>query len=107
MTKRERTRVDIKYEEQVTAAGGQLVRTWRMRYKGVPARVVANRPQKGSFEFGRQTVFADYDVFIEYRAGIVLTDRVVFDGRTFQIVKVDNWDEARRYLRISLVEVTV
>ena len=107
MIGKERTRIDIKYEDATVGTGGQLAKAWKMRYKGVPARFVANRSQKESFQFDRQTVFADYDMYIEYRSGIMLTDRVVFEARTFQVVKVDNWDEAKRYLRISLVEVKV
>jgi len=107
MIGKERTRVDIKYEDATVGTGGQLTKTWKMRYKGVPARIVAQRGQTEAIEFDRQTVFADYDMYIEYRSGILLTDRVVFEARTFQVVKVDNWDEAKRYLRISLVEVKV
>jgi len=106
MVRGARTKVDIRYESTTLGAGGQLVSTaWPMRYHNVPGRLQPLRSTPEFLKFDKQTVYPDYELYIEYRPGILTTDRVHYGERVFLILKVDNWDEQGRHLRIAMTEM--
>jgi hypothetical protein len=97
-------RVDIRYESSQVVTGGQLQTVWKNRHANVAVRLNANIAQAESSKFDRQTVVAEYTMYLEFLPGIVQTDKVVWGTRTFEIRKIDNYDELGQYLRLSLEE---
>jgi len=99
------TRCDIKSVTGSKGAGGKLTKTWAMRYHNVPCRFNAKMTEAEMLYYEKAAVFPDFIMYIQYRSGILTTDKVLFDSRTFDIKKIDNWDETNKYLKIALQEV--
>ena len=98
------TKCDIKSLSTTQGAGGRLTKAWAMRYHGISCRFNAKISQAEILYYQKASVFPDFIMYIIYRSGIVETDKIVFSGRTFDIKKIDNWDEKGKYLKIALVE---
>ena len=98
------TKCDIKYVTDAQTTGGKLTKTWSMRYHNVPCRFNAKMTQAEMLYYEKASVFPDFIMYMLYRSGILETDKVVFKGRTFDIKKIDDWDETNTYLKIALQE---
>ena len=105
MIRKARTKCDIEYVTSSTGTGAKLTKTWAIRYRRVPCRFNAKISQAEMLFYQKASVFPDFIMYILYKSGIVESDRVIFDSRTLDIKKVDNWDEKGKYLKIALVEV--
>jgi len=102
------TRCDIKYYAKSTTAGSQITKTWKIRHNNVPCRVNTAKAASKSemLYYDAAKVFADFIMYIPYRAGITNHDRVYIGSRIFNIKKIDNWDFQNLYLRIAMKEET-
>lgn len=83
--------------------GGQT-KTWATIYRRVPIRVNALAAREIAILQDAANVKADYKIFcrpFDVREG----DRFVVDGRTFEVKKVDNYDEMGHHLRVTCLEV--
>jgi head-tail adaptor len=89
----------------LTADGiGGYTKAWSFIYTKVPVRLNAMGAREIAVLWDTQKVQADYIIFcrpITVEEG----DRAVFGGRTFEIKKVDNWDEQGHHLRLSCLEI--
>jgi len=95
---------DIKYLSVVKGAGGQLTKTWKMRYHDVMGRIESRKGKMEGLVFDKQTLFAEFLWQIPYKAGILTTDRVFILGRTFAIKHIRDWDEQKEHLVLALEE---
>ncbi len=88
-----------------TAVGdGSYTESWSIRYANVPCRINSVRMDELQ-EYDKQTVFADYIIFIEYKNNITEKDRIIFGSRTFEIKAVRNYDEMQLYYKIYVLEI--
>ncbi len=104
MIRKARTKCDIKSLSSSTGAGGRRTKTLTMRYSRVPCRLNAKISEAEILYYQKASIFPDFIMYIMYRSGIIISDKVIFDSRTFDIKKIDNWDEKGKYLKIALVE---
>lgn len=86
--------------------GGYAAATWSALYRRVPAQfvLVSKKGDAAVLAFDKETVFADYFIYIEHRSGIKEGDRVIWQGRTFEIKLVGPWQESGRFLKLTCVE---
>ncbi len=104
MIRKARTKCDIESLSSSIGTGANLTKTWAVRYHRIPCRINAKISEAEILYYQKASVFPDFIIYIIYRSGIVMSDRVIFDSRTFDIKKIDNWDEKGKYLKIALVE---
>ena len=103
--KKAKIRCNILYLDSVKGAGGQLTKEWRIRHENVPIRLnVTPRPWQMLY-YDTQKVFAQTIGYLLYKTGITIRDRITCGGKTYDVKKVDNWDEQNLYQRIGLQEV--
>jgi hypothetical protein len=106
MIRKAHTKVDIRKYTSTEGDGGQLQKTWDIRYHDVPMRIVPLSSREATFFYERFKIFADFKGFILYKVAIDPQDRIYFGTRRFQILKIDNWDEQKKCLRIMMTEMT-
>lgn len=104
ITREARTKADIKYESDTRGAGAQLTKTWKMRYHDVMGRLESLKTKREALYFGKQTVFAEYVFIMDYRSGILITDRLFIEGRQFNIKFIKEQFGKKRRLLIALEE---
>ena len=105
------TTCDINYLSTVIGDGGKLTKTWTARHSSIPCRFNALRPEDEQLAYDREKVFPRFAVYIKITQAIaddppITRDRISFDSRTFDIKKIDNWDEHDDYYRIIVEEIT-
>jgi SPP1 family predicted phage head-tail adaptor len=105
MIRKAHTKCDIKSLSTSKGAGGKLTKTWSMRYHDVPCRMNAEMSQAEILRYQKASIFPDFIMYTLYRSGIEITDRVIFKSRTFDIKKIDDWDEQQKYLKLALKEI--
>lgn len=104
------TRSDTDFQKGETIAGGtssaEAKITSIVTLKNIACRL---QPYSGRERYisGKTGAFVTYGLFMRVPAiSISEKDRVKFGSRTFEIDLVKNWDEADRYYKLSLVEIT-
>lgn len=91
-----RHRITIQSVVETIDASRQLVRTYTTRYANQPASF--QQVSGGEFVRGRQIESGVTAVFeCNYRAGYDVTDRILFDGTYYGIVRIDNPGGVKRY----------
>ncbi len=105
MIRKAGTKCDIKYVSSSIGTGAKLTKTWIVRYHRIPCRLNAKISEAEILFYQKASVFPDFIMYIMYKSGILTTDKVIFDSRTLDIKKVDNWYEKGKYLKIALVEI--
>lgn len=105
MIKNAGTRCTIKFATEWVGAGGQLELQWLTRYWNIPCRFNAVKKPPERMYYDKPTTLAIYELYIMYVSNVDMADMVHFDGREFEIKKIDNWDEMNLYLRLELEEL--
>lgn len=54
---------------------------------------------------GRLTTFSNYIIYVNGAPDITATDRIIFDNSVFDVLNVNNVDEAGAYLKIEAAQV--
>lgn len=68
-------------------ASNQLVKTWSNKYTGIKCRLDQNdgREQMGDNKILTQ---ATHVLFLEFTVNVLVTDRVIVEGRTYNVLQV-------------------
>lgn len=98
------TNCDFRYEDSAIAGGAQREVEWKDRYTGVPCRYNTKNSEEQQLFYDQFKVFARGHFYIEHLAGITDRDRVIFKGREFEIILIENYDEIDFYLKIHVQE---
>lgn len=94
-----RHRVTVEKEVRTKDAAGQEIVTWATRYALQPAEY--REVSGGETIRGRQVEAGVVAIFtVNYRDGYDTTDRIVFDGETFGIVRIHKFGGIKRFLDI-------
>jgi len=100
------TKCKVLYLSSVAGAGGQLTKTWVVRYNNLPIRFNPKPKVNEALYFDTQKAFPVTTAYVLYKAGIIKRDRVKFKAKTYDIKMIENWDEQNLYLILSLQEIT-
>ena len=106
MIRKARTRCNILYLDSEKGDGGQLTKTWKIRHANVPFRINVNPRPWELLYYDTQKVFTQKVGYLLYKTGVMARDRITCAGKTYDVKKVDNWDEQNLYQKIGLEEVT-
>jgi hypothetical protein len=76
-------------------------------YASVRCRLNALTTKEMTFSFEKQTVFANYYIYLEYLADLKDGDRLIdlADARTYEVKLVMEWDRAQNYMKIAAMEL--
>ena len=99
----------INIENRSTAdvnADGDRLQSWQTLYSDIPAEIKANPSVETFVGSGVQTQGA-YTVCLRYLPSIDSTCRIVFKGRYFNIISIDNVLERDIELQIQVKEEVV
>ena len=86
--------------------GGQSAQTWTCIYRRVPCRFNALTTRDLVMAFDKKAVFGNEICYMEYRPNIKEGDRLCLPprNRLFEIKLLIEWDEARNYLKLMVLE---
>lgn len=98
-----RHRIDIQRESRTADGAGGASLAWLTIALNIPAMI---KPLSGNETMAAQRLEANisHRIYIRYAAGFRSSDRIVFDGRMFQIRAILNLEERNRWLEIQAEE---
>ena len=94
-----RDQITVQEYSSARDTNGQAIATWSDRLTSEPARFL--QVGGGTSYRGRQLEESVVAVFeVRYRTGYDTTQRIVFDGETYGITRVEKVDSRNRYLAL-------
>ena len=98
--------VDIVRTTRVADGSGGWTTTTATIASAVPCRFNALSTREMILAYDKQTVFANFTLFMGYRTDVAEGDALVKcdDSRTFEVRLKMAWDEARNYLKLAVLE---
>lgn len=108
LTAGKRKRTYCKYQEMVPSDDGQggFTDVWTTVYPRLLVRMNALKGREQALLWQKQTILADYTIFLNYVTGIKTGGRLVKldDARMFEIKLFMNYDEDSTMLRLECLE---
>ena len=97
-----RNKIEIQRRAKVPDGGGGFTLSW-VKVFSTYAEI---KPMTGSEGLVGMQLQAQvsHDIIIRYRAGVTAANRVLFEGRPFNIVSVINVEERKKWLQLRCME---
>jgi len=80
--------------------------SYTVTHRRVKCRFNALPKREQVIAYNKKEVFANWYCYMEYRSGIQEQDRLYMrDGREFEVKLLMDWDEAKNYLKLAVLEI--
>lgn len=101
------TKVNIRRKSLTADGQGGYTTSWSVLYRDVLCRFNAIPARDLALMMDKKAVYAEYNVYLEYRSGIQENDQLIRtdNSREYEIKFIQDWDEDQRMLKLGVTQI--